>query len=125
MKEVLGIPIPGPNAAIAAISVSGLPSDKFYFNGFLPKKKGRLKKINQLATLNSTIIIYESPFRIKKTIKDIYKIFGNRKIFIAREMTKIHEESYYTDLISASDEEFDLKTKGEFVIVISKDEDKS
>ena len=65
------ITIPGPTSVIAALSISGLPSDKFYFEGFLPKKKGRNKRLNYLSELDSTIIIFESPRRVVKTLNDI------------------------------------------------------
>ena len=104
----------------SALSVSGLPPDSFYFIGFLPKKKGRLKKITQLSNIDSTLIIYESPFRINKTIEDLYKLFGNRKLFIAREMTKLHEDAYYGDFKTFLEKENSIKTKGEFVIIVSK-----
>ena len=119
-KEINILPIPGPSALTSALSVSGLPPDSFYFVGFLPKKKGRLKKITQLSNIDSTLIIYESPFRINKTIEDLYKSFGNRKLFIAREMTKLHEDAYYGDFKTFLEKENSIKTKGEFVIIVSK-----
>ena len=114
------VSIPGPNAAVSALSISGLPTDSFYFTGFLPKKKGRLKKIKSFLEIDSSIIIYESPFRVNKTIKDLYNILGDRKLFIAREISKIHEESIYTTLYSIINSDTPLKEKGEFVLVLSK-----
>ena len=119
-EKISILPIPGPSALTAAISVSGLPSDSLYFVGFLPKKKGRLKKITELSSLDSTLVVYESPFRINKTIADLYESFGNRKIFIAREMTKLYEDAYYGDFKTFLEEKDPMKMKGEFVIVISK-----
>ena len=118
--EIGVISIPGPSASTASLSISGLPSDCFYFIGFLPKKKGRQKKIKELFSFEGSAIIYESPKRILKTLNDLFAILGNRRIFIAREMTKMHEETFYTDLESASSGDIKLKEKGEYVIVVAK-----
>ncbi len=86
-------PIPGVSAAIAALSVAGLPTEAFVFSGFLSKKKGkRLKQLQALATEDRTIIFYESPRRILALLRDIITILGDRRGTLAREMTKIHEE---------------------------------
>ena len=119
--EIKVIAIPGASASISSLSISGLPSDCFYFIGFLPKKKGRQKKIKELATFQGSIIIYESPKRVLKTLKELFSILGNRRAFIAREMTKIYEETFYTDLESISLDKIPLKEKGEYVIVVAKD----
>jgi 16S rRNA (cytidine1402-2'-O)-methyltransferase len=87
------IPIPGPSAFIAALAASGLPTDQFTFVGFLPSKPStRRKRLAELAQIESTLIIYEAPHRIKETISDAAEVLGNRTCVIAREMTKIHEE---------------------------------
>ena len=113
------IPVPGPSAAIAALSVSGLPTDRFLFEGFLPKKEGRRKRrLEELAQFEGSIIIYESPYRIKRTLREILEIMGDRRVFIAREMTKIHEEYLFGWLSEVMDR---VKEKGEFVIVVSKE----
>ena len=119
-EDINIVSIPGASALTASISISGLPSDSLYFVGFLPKKKGRLKKLGYLATIDSTLIIYESPFRVNKTLQNIYDVFGNRKLFIAREMTKIYEDIYYGDLKHFLLQDEAIKNKGEFVIVIGK-----
>ncbi|MBU1027290.1 MAG: 16S rRNA (cytidine(1402)-2'-O)-methyltransferase, partial [Candidatus Margulisbacteria bacterium] len=86
-------PIPGASAAISALAVSGLPTDRFVFEGFLPKKPGKKRKLlESLKTDERTIIIYESPYRVLKTLVDINNILGNRQIVIARELTKKFEE---------------------------------
>ena len=89
--------IPGPTALIYALSVSGLPVDKFIFLGYLPKKEG--KRINNLKNLKktseyitATVIFYESPYRLLPTLKNIYEVFGNIDIVVCRELTKMHEE---------------------------------
>ena len=87
------VPIPGVSAAIAALSVAGLPTDAFVFAGFLSKKKGkRLKQLQALATEEQTLIFYESPRRIPSLLQDIITIMGDRPGVLAREMTKMHEE---------------------------------
>ena len=114
-------PIPGATASIAALSVSGLPSDSFFFLGFLPKKKGRNKKIKELQSLKCSIILYESPYRLNKTLIDLYHVLGNRKVFIGREMTKLFEEYVYSDLQSFIDDDTKDSPKGEYVIIIAKE----
>src|ERR1035437_3237850 len=89
--------IPGPSSVISALVVSGLPSDKFTFVGFLPKKPGHrqtlLKNINKsLQLIKSTVIIFESPFRLVKTLGELQEVFGDREVVVVRELTKIHEE---------------------------------
>ncbi|MCK5541926.1 MAG: 16S rRNA (cytidine(1402)-2'-O)-methyltransferase [Desulfobacterales bacterium] len=87
------IPIPGCSAAIAGLSVAGLPTDSFIFKGFLPRKKGKRKTIiSELASEKSTLIFYESPRRIITLIEEIIAILGNRPAMLAREITKLHEE---------------------------------
>ena len=119
------LPIPGATASIAALSVSGLPSDSFFFLGFLPKKKGRNKKIKELQSLKCSIILYESPYRLNKTLIDLYHVLGNRKIFISREMTKLFEEYIYSDFQSFIENNLQDNPKGEYVIIIAKEGYKS
>lgn len=113
-------PIPGPSAVIAALSAAGLPTDRFVFEGFLQKKPGKKRKaLNALSKEDRTIIIYESPFRLLKTLEDIKNIFGNRPLAVCRELTKKFEE-----IVRGSAQEvleyFQTKAiKGEIVIVIS------
>jgi 16S rRNA (cytidine1402-2'-O)-methyltransferase len=86
-------PVPGPSAAIAALAGSGLPADKFYFAGFLPHSHNqRTKRIADLSTLNCTLVFYEAPHRILSSLEDLAAILGSRKVCLARELTKIHEE---------------------------------
>ncbi len=87
------VPIPGPCAMIAALGGSGLPTDRFHFEGFLPKPAGRLaKRLAVLRDYEETIVIYESPHRLLKTLKALYAAWGDRPAVIARELTKLHEE---------------------------------
>ena len=110
--------IPGANAALTALAASGLPSDHFYFHGFLSAKESeKIKELKILECHTETLIFYEAPHRIKKTLELLYKIFGNRRICIARELTKIHEEFIRCSLDHAVfiDEE---TLKGEMVLVV-------
>jgi 16S rRNA (cytidine1402-2'-O)-methyltransferase len=87
------IPIPGPSAVVAAIAASGLPTDEFYFGGFLPAKSGqRARTLEALRDNSSTLIFYEAPHRILATLADVEQVLGPRHVVIARELTKIHEE---------------------------------
>jgi|WetSurMetagenome_2_1015567.scaffolds.fasta_scaffold53166_2 16S rRNA (cytidine1402-2'-O)-methyltransferase len=87
------IPIPGPSAAIAALIGSGLPSDNFYFAGFLPARGApRKRRLEELAAIPSTLIFYEGPHRLLDSLEDMIEILGTRRACIARELTKIHEE---------------------------------
>jgi 16S rRNA (cytidine1402-2'-O)-methyltransferase len=115
--------IPGPNAAIAALAASGLPSDEFFFAGFLPSKKSaRREKLESLRSLPATLILYEAPHRIEGTLTDLLEVFGDRETFIARELTKIHEEGLFGKL---SEIRGNVKPIGEFVIVIRGNPDTS
>lgn len=109
--------LPGPTALIPALIMSGLPPMPFYFYGFLNSKETKRKKeLEEIKNINSTLIFYESPHRIQKTLNDIYKILGNRKIAISREISKKYEEIYRGDIKSVQKQLLDIK--GEFVIVV-------
>lgn len=114
--------IPGPSSVISALVSSGLPTDKFLFIGFPPKKEGHRKKLfADLFTLSikTTIIFFESPFRVVKTIGELQEVFGDINIVVARELTKIHEE-IRREKISQSLTHFEkTNPKGEFVILFS------
>ena len=118
------IPIPGASAVTAALSASGLPSDSFFFLGFLPQKKGRKKKISFLKSLDNTIIIFESPHRLLKTLKELHDELGERPVVVARELTKLYEEIARGTFQSVI-EYFELKkVKGEIVIIIGRNDDR-
>lgn len=110
--------VSGPNAALNALVASGLCGDHFYFHGFLNAKESvRLEELRELAFKKETIIFYEAPHRIKKTLESLYEIFGDRKACLARELTKKHEEFIRAGLKELS--EIDPETlKGEMVIVV-------
>jgi len=109
--------IPGPNAAVAAIAASGLPSDEFFYAGFLPSKKtARREKLEELRAVRATLIFYDAPHRIEGTLTDLLEVFGDREVCIARELTKIHEEFVFGKL---SEVRSKVKPLGEFVIVVA------
>ena len=113
--------LPGPTAFVPALVISGLPSDSFIFEGFLPRKKGRKSKLSEISQNTKTTILYESPFRIIKTLSDMKQIIGsNRKIAIVREISKIYEEVFRGTIEEAILEYNERTIKGEFVICIDK-----
>jgi 16S rRNA (cytidine1402-2'-O)-methyltransferase len=111
------IPIPGANAAITALSGSGLPSDEFMFVGFLPpKKNARRDKLTALLNVRCTMIFYEAPHRIEPALEDMQEVLGDREVCIARELTKIHEEYLFGTLSQVRSR---VTALGEFVVVVS------
>ncbi len=113
--------IPGASAFLAALSISGLPINRFSYLGFLPIKKGRQTLLYSLKTEEKTIVFYESPHRIEKTLSEFSSVFidqPNRKIVIARELTKMHEEVIALTISGLPDIVKTLTVKGEFVIVL-------
>jgi 16S rRNA (cytidine1402-2'-O)-methyltransferase len=112
------IPIPGPTAFISALIASGLSTDRFVFEGFLPQKKGRKTKWESLKSESRTIIIYESPHRIIKTLTDIHTYLGTRKVVVARELTKKFEEIVRGSVQSVLTELSKKSPKGEYVVII-------
>ena len=121
-EKINVISIPGPSSLISALSISGLPSDSFYFEGFLPKKKGRKTKFKFLSSLPSSVVIFESPKRIPKTLLDIKKYMNNERIIsVHREITKVYEEAFWGSVDDAIDYFSNKTCKGEFVIIIAKE----
>jgi len=112
------VPIPGASALLAALIVSGLPTDRFVFEGFLPVKKGRKTKLEQLKTERRTIVLYESPHRILKTLGEIHAVFGDRQIVVARELTKKFEEVVRGSVASVLSELERKPTRGEYVLIV-------
>jgi 16S rRNA (cytidine1402-2'-O)-methyltransferase len=87
------VPVPGPTALISALVASGLPSDEFFFGGFLPARKGqRRTRLMQLSSIPATLVFYEAPHRIAESLRDAREILGEREAVVARELTKLHEE---------------------------------
>jgi len=114
--------IPGPSALLASIVSSGLPTDRFIFEGFLPPKKGRVKRMEKLIDESATVIIYENTLRLKRTIKQLLEIIGDRPAVICRELTKLHEETIRGTLSGLLDLLDNKKLKGECVLLIGKDD---
>ena len=113
--------LPGPTALIPALVLSGLPSENFIFEGFLPRKKGRKTKLLDIAENTSTTIIYESPYRVVKTLTEFLEYFGEeRQISLSREISKIYEETFRGTVVEAIKYFSNKKIKGEFVICIDK-----
>ena len=113
--------LPGPTALIPALVLSGLPSDAFIFEGFLPRKKGRKTKLKEISNNTITTIIYESPYRIIKTLSDLLEFLGSdRKVSVSREISKIYEETFRGTISDAIKYFSNKKIKGEFVICVDK-----
>ncbi|MFC1807985.1 16S rRNA (cytidine(1402)-2'-O)-methyltransferase [Candidatus Omnitrophota bacterium] len=114
------IPIPGASAAISALSVSGMPTDKFFFEGFLSSKgAARKKRLKEISALKHTIIIYESPHRILVTLKDMQEVLGDIDLVCAREITKKFEEIRRSGIGDAITYFSEHTRKGEFVIIFN------
>ena len=112
------IPIPGPTAFLAGLVASGQATDKFVFEGFLPVKKGRQTRMLFLADEMRTLVFYESPHRLIKTLREFLSHFGNRRITIARELTKKFEEFFRGNIESAIHYFESKKIRGEFVLIV-------
>lgn len=118
-QEMEVISIPGPSAILSALTVSGLPMDRFRFEGFLPRKKRRKRIIEELAEHSETVVLFESPLRIEKTLNELKEVFGNRKAAITRELTKMHEEVLRGGLDDLCRANEGRKWKGEITLVLS------
>ncbi len=120
-RDIPVVAVPGPSSVTAALSVSGLPPDQFYFAGFLPRKKGRKTRLEYLAMLPVTVIVFESPMRLLKTLADLENYMGNRIVSVCRELTKMYEEvivNHIEDVIKYFN---DHKPRGEFVLVVARE----
>ncbi len=118
-----GVPIevvPGPSAAITALVVSGLPAGRFVFEGFLPRKgSGRRARLAELADERRTIVLYEAPHRLARTLDDLRTVLaGDRRVVLARELTKMHEEIWRGSLDGAIQRCTDVDPRGEYVVVV-------
>lgn len=111
--------VPGPSAVISALAISGLPTGRFTFEGFLSvNKKSRLEHLESVKNETRTMIFYEAPHKLNATLRDMLGAFGNRSIAIVRELTKIHEEVIRTTLEQAVERYSEAPLKGEIVLVI-------
>lgn len=111
--------LPGPSAFVTALVASGLPSDRFFFQGFLPHKKGRQTRLAELAELDYTFVLYESPHRLVKCLEQLIEhCGGDRPAAIARELTKVHEEILNGTLETLAAHFKSVKVRGEFVVIV-------
>ena len=120
--------VPGPSAVVTALAMSGMKSGRFCFEGFLSvNKQSRRVHLNEVKDEKRTMIFYEAPHKLPATLKDMYEAFGDRKIALVRELTKIHEEVIHTTLSQASTMYTDTQPKGEYVLIIEgqKEEEKT
>jgi len=118
-QQVPVVPIPGATAAIAALSVSGMPTDRFIFEGFLPAKHlARLKRLQELSTEERTIIFYEAPHKIIASVADMLAALGDRRAVITRELTKVYEESIRGNLSECLKRLHEGTVKGEFTVIV-------
>ena len=116
--------LPGATAFVPALVSSGLPCDKFCFEGFLPQKKGRMTRLKELSREPRTMIIYESPRRVVKTLEQLSEVFGaERRISACREISKIHEESVRGTLTEVLEHFRANEPKGEFVLIVEGNHD--
>ena len=111
--------VPGPSAVVSAVAISGLTTGRFTFEGFLSvNKKSRFEHLESVKNESRTMVFYEAPHKLLRTLKHFYKIFGNRKISIVRELTKVHEEVVLTTIKDAIDKYENEPIRGEFVLVV-------
>jgi 16S rRNA (cytidine1402-2'-O)-methyltransferase len=111
------VPIPGASAVITALVVSGLPTDQFFYVGFLPRRKGqRQRLLSSIVDEPRTIVAFETPHRLREALSDIEEILGNRRLSVCRELTKVHEE-IFRGRVSQAREHF-VEPRGEFSLVI-------
>jgi 16S rRNA (cytidine1402-2'-O)-methyltransferase len=114
------IALPGPSSVLAALSVAALPTDRFFFEGFLPPKQtARRARLTELSRLDATLVLFESGSRVQETLADLAAIMGERDAAICREMTKIHEDISRSTLNQLAQSASLLETRGEFVLVIA------
>lgn len=122
-KDIKIESIPGPSSVIDALVLSGLPTDKFVFLGFLPRKDSQIEKIlKEYGDLEATLIVFESPYRLESLLKKALSVLGARDVVVCKELTKLHEEVYRFNLAQWNLQQFDLR--GEFVVLFSKREKK-
>jgi len=112
-------PVPGPAAVTAALSVSGLPTDRFFFVGFLPRRAAqRRSRLQEISQFDATLLFYLSPHRLTVTLQQILKVLGNRRAFLIREMTKIHESHHFGTLREILETIQGSPSRGEYTLVV-------
>ncbi|UFZ02167.1 16S rRNA (cytidine(1402)-2'-O)-methyltransferase [Bradyrhizobium ontarionense] len=111
--------LPGPSAVLAALSVAALPTDRFFFEGFLPpRQQARRTRLSELARIEATLVVFESGSRVQETLADLADIMAGRQAAICRELTKLHEEVLRGAISDLAAQASELETRGEFVLVI-------
>ena len=122
-KSITVVPIPGPVAMISALVASGIPTDEFLFAGFLPSRgQARRQRLEQLRTLATTLVFYESPHRVADALADAFEVLGERRAVVARELTKLHEEFSRGTLSElATMFHTETPTRGEIVLIIDRE----
>ena len=117
------VPIPGAVAFVNAVIVSGFPTDTVFFGGFLPSKKSeRQTRLEEAKTIPATLVFYETPHRITKSLADCLEVLGNRNAVVVRELTKLHEEIVHGNLEELAERFAEKQTKGEIVLIIEREQ---
>ena len=112
------VPVPGPSSVVTALAVSGIPADRFLFLGFLPRSKGeRQALLRSVAAMPFTLVIFEAPHRLQRSLADVREVLGDRPLAVLREATKLHEE-VFRGSVSEAVEHFD-RPRGEFTLVVA------
>jgi 16S rRNA (cytidine1402-2'-O)-methyltransferase len=120
-NDVPVVPVPGPSALIAALIAAGLPTDEFFFGGFLPaRSNARRTRLNELRSVPGTLVFYEAPHRIAETLKDAREMLGEREAVVARELTKLHEEIKRGRLSELAEHYSNEEPRGEIVLLIDR-----
>src|SRR6185369_9398001 len=122
-NEIAVVPVPGPSALISALIAAGLPTDEFFFAGFLPARtSARRARLSELQSVPGTLIFYEAPHRLAETLKDAYEVLGEREAVVARELTKLHEEIKRGTLSKLTTDFAERKqdVRGEIVVLIDR-----
>jgi 16S rRNA (cytidine1402-2'-O)-methyltransferase len=120
-NDVQVVPVPGPSALISALIAAGLPTDQFFFGGFLPaRSNARRTRLNELRSVPGTLIFYEAPHRLAETLRDAYEVLGERESVVARELTKLHEEIRRGRLSELSRHYSEEEPRGEIVLLIDR-----
>ncbi|MGD9562690.1 MAG: 16S rRNA (cytidine(1402)-2'-O)-methyltransferase [Pyrinomonadaceae bacterium] len=115
------IPVPGASAFVSAVTVSGLPTDSIFFGGFLPSRSGeRRRRLEEVGSIPATLVFYESPHRVARSLADCFEVLGGRRAAVVRELTKVHEEVVRGTLDEMAEHFSDTTAKGEFVLVIDR-----
>lgn len=120
-NEIAVVPVPGPSALISALIAAGLPTDEFFFGGFLPaRSNARRTRLTELRSVPGTLIFYDAPHRLAETLKDAYEVLGEREAVVARELTKLHEEIKRARLSQLAEHYSTEEARGEIVLLIDR-----